>query len=187
MCPQDLAQYYIDQQQDQQRANQQLMDQQRRARQKNKHITCATILVVAIVGGLWWFSGSPGKAYGVWRVVGPSDMSPSEARMAASVMDQIGVGMYFEFSEKSFTLHVVSDEGTLSNTEKCEWTARRGKLYYKGLGCKDEYVITIVDDNTMTLMDPDSRRGKGMMLTRAALSDVKATKKKGAGTYSIVR
>jgi len=178
MYQQDRAQFYIDQQ-EQQRAEQQHLEQQRRSQQRTKHMVRAVILFVVVgVGGVWWFSGSPDKAYGVWRVVGPADMSPAEARMAESVMGQIGMGMYFGVDQTSLTLHVVTDKGTLSNTGTCEWTARRGKLYCKTSGCADEeYVVTVVDDDTITLTDPDSRKGKGMMLTRASLSDVQATKK----------
>ena len=181
MCSQDMAQYYVNQQ-NQQRANQQYMDQQCKTRQNKKLMAGAVVLGAIAVAGVWWFSGSPAKAYGVWRVVGSADMNAAQARMAEAVMDKMGVEMYFEFEEHVCTVHIFAGDQAVSRTSKCEWQPRRGKLYCKEPDGKSGIVFTVVDDNTLIVetlaVEDRSSRSKtaGMKLTRSSRAEVEAAK-----------
>jgi len=143
--------------------------------QRNKVVVVAVALGL-VVAGAYWFSGSPTKAYGVWRVVGPANIDDAQAKMAQNVMSEMGVGMFFEFAATSCTVHAATAERAVSNTGKWEWTARAcgGKLYCRDRGGKSEIIITVVDHNTLILESPDSRAKHGMKLKRSSASELEA-------------
>jgi len=166
---QQMAQQYMDQQ----RAKQQYVDQQKKRQEKTKSIVRVAVLVLVVAGGLWWFSGSPAKAYGVWRVVGSAGLDGSRAGMGEISTDATGMGSFFEFDETSCTMYVVFGGRAWSRTGNSEWMSRRGKLYCKAPGAGgSKLVITVVDDDTLII----GNTGNGITLTRCSPSEAEAVK-----------